>query len=349
MIVGGPGALDELIPRAWDRAKAGARAFVFTDDNVFAAWGEHVLEHLGAAAAAENVCVIRPGETSKTVGQLAQCWEWLAEHGARRNDFVVALGGGVVGDLAGFVAATYMRGISLWQIPTSLLAQVDSSVGGKTAVDLAAGKNLVGAFYQPELVVVEPATLRTLPDDEFVSGLGEVIKYGLLKGEELFALLDSASEGICARDPDVLDDVVRQCLDYKADVVEDDELDQGRRAVLNLGHTVGHALEKVLGYGTLSHGRAVGLGLLVATAISEDVLGLDPRVRARTSRMLAAFGLPQSIPLPPVKDVILAAAGDKKVIAGTTGFVGLAAIGAPVWGLDVSSRQLAEGLEVIRQ
>ncbi len=157
--------------------------FVVTDSNVDQAWGETVRGLLGAPARGERTLAVAAGERSKTVGSLERCWEWLASQGARRDDIVVALGGGVVGDLAGFAAATYQRGVGLWQIPTSLLAQVDSSVGGKTAVNLEAGKNLAGAFYQPGLVVVDPDTLATLPQAEFTNGLGEVVKYGLLSGE----------------------------------------------------------------------------------------------------------------------------------------------------------------------
>jgi 3-dehydroquinate synthase len=348
LIVGGPGALGELPAKARRCADSGSRIYLFSDDNVVPAWGDAVLSLLEPAAPRENVYSVPPGEPSKSVGQLARCWEWLADRGARRNDVVVALGGGVVGDLAGFVAATYMRGISLWQIPTSLLAQVDSSVGGKTAVDLEAGKNLIGAFYQPELVVVDPATLGTLPAEEFISGLGEVAKYGLLHSEELFGLLESRTADILERDEETLAVVVRACLDYKADIVEEDELDQGRRALLNLGHTVGHALEKVIGYGRLSHGRAVALGLLCATAVSEDVLKLQPEVRDRTRSVLQRFGLPVTVDLPPVEQLLAATANDKKVAAGSNNFVGLAAIGAPVWGLDVSTAQLAKAMEVVR-
>jgi 3-dehydroquinate synthase len=348
LIVGGPDALGELPARAQRCAASGSRIFLVSDDNVLGLWGETVLGLLEPAASGGNVYSVPPGEPSKSVAQLARCWEWLAARGAHRNDIVVALGGGVVGDLAGFVAATYMRGVSLWQIPTSLLAQVDSSVGGKTAVDLEAGKNLVGAFYQPELVVVDPATLGTLPPEEFVSGLGEVAKYGLLHGEELFSLLESRVTDILDRDEETLAVVVRACLDYKADVVEEDELDQGRRAVLNLGHTVGHALEKAIGFGRLSHGRAVALGLLCATAVSEEVLTLQPDVRGRTRILLERFGLPVSVDLPPLEELLAAAAKDKKVAAGASNFVGLAAIGAPVWGVDISTRQLANAMEVIR-
>jgi 3-dehydroquinate synthase len=321
--------------------------FVITDESVQKAWGASVLERLGAVARPEDVLSVLPGEKSKSIESLAACWEWLAARGARRNDVVVALGGGVVGDLAGFAAATYLRGVPLWQIPTTLLAQVDSSVGGKTAVNLSAGKNLVGVFYQPELVVVDSRTLTTLPNEEYVGGLGEVVKYGLLHGEVFFSVLEESIDAINARDRQVMDRVVKACLDYKVDVVDEDEFDQGRRAVLNLGHTAAHALEKTMGYGALSHGRAVGLGLLVACALSEQVLSLDPQVRSRTRGLMGGLGLPVAIDLPSVESLLTAASHDKKVIAGSSGFVGLAAIGAPVWGVDVPAKQLGRALGVI--
>jgi 3-dehydroquinate synthase len=348
LVLGGPGALDRLPEQAANAARVGSRLFVFTDENVSAVWGLPILRLMGGAAHVDDVFVVPPGETSKSVTRLLECWDWLAARGARRNDIVVALGGGVVGDLAGFSAATYLRGLSLWQIPTTLLAQVDSSVGGKTGVNLEAGKNLVGSFYQPELVIADPATLATLPENEYVGGLGEVVKYGLLLGEDLFRVLEANSGAVTARDQEILGDLVHRCVEYKADVVDEDELDQGRRAVLNLGHTAAHALERTLGYGAISHGRAVALGLLVATELSEGLLGLDPKVRVRTRGLLETLGLPVSVELPPVESLVAAASRDKKVIAGTTGFVGLAAIGAPVWGVDVPSSRFAQALEVIR-
>ena len=347
LVVVGVGALDLLASRAAQTAEEGRRLLVVTDENVRAAWGETIVTLLGPALRAGDVFVVPPGEASKSSATLTACWDWLAERGCRRDDIVVAVGGGVVGDLAGFAAATYQRGIGLWQIPTTLLAQVDSSVGGKTAINLSAGKNLVGAFYQPDLVVVDPVTLSTLPDGEYRGGLGEVAKYGLLD-TDLFELVEKESDVIAERDPEAVASLVRRCIDYKASVVEEDELDRGRRAVLNLGHTVGHALEVTTGYGSLSHGTAVALGLLVALAVSERTLGLDAQVRERTSRLLASWSLPVAISLPPVSSLLLAMAKDKKVTAGTTGFVGLRQLGEPVWGLSVSADILTGALEVIR-
>jgi shikimate kinase/3-dehydroquinate synthase len=347
-LFGGKGALGSLGAHASSAHLAGSRLFVITDENVMAAWGDHVLPLLDEVSPSDPVLVIEPGEGSKSAGTAERCWDWLAEQGARRGDAVVALGGGVVGDLAGFVAATYHRGMSLWQIPTSLLAQVDSSVGGKTAINLSAGKNLVGAFYQPDLVLADPATLNTLPDHEYISGLGEVVKYGLLTSATFFAELEGHSEAVEAKDLNVVGGIVKDCIAYKARIVEEDEFDRGRRAVLNLGHTTAHALEVTGGYGSISHGRAVALGLLVALAVSERLLGLDPAIRERTRLLLAKLGLPTATQLSNTDQFLAAATRDKKVTTGSTGFVGLRTLGDPVSGLDVPGAVLVEALEVIR-
>ena len=348
IIVGGKGALDSLAPRAAGVRAAGSRLFVLTDSNVMDAWGDQVLQLMGLSRS-DAALVVEPGESSKSITTLEQCWNWLADRGAHRDDVIVALGGGVVGDLAGFVAATYQRGVSLWQIPTSLLAQVDSSVGGKTAINLEAGKNLVGSFYQPDVVVADPCVLATLPDDEFVAGLGEVVKCALLASPALFNRLEEVAEAVRRRDPAVISEMVRRCVFYKSEVVEEDEREAGGRAVLNLGHTTAHALEVTQGYGVLQHGTAVALGLLVSLAVSERLLGLDPRVSDRTRLLLRTLGLPTTIRLPEVHDLLSAARHDKKARAGSTGFVGLAGIGTPVWRVDLPDDVFSQALEVIRE
>ena len=268
LIVGGTDALASLTSEAAAAHAGGSRLFVITDKNVMAAWGAKIVSLLGDSPA-DGVFVVEPGEASKSVITLERCWDWLADRGARRDDVVVALGGGVVGDLAGFAAATYQRGVSLWQIPTTLLAQVDSSVGGKTAVDLGAGKNLVGAFYQADLVVVDPATLTTLSHEDYVGGLGEVVKHALLMSPAVLAGLEADAQRIVTRDLTVVGRVVKESIGYKVSIVEGDEKERGERAVLNLGHTVAHAIEVVEGFGSIAHGHAVALGLLAALALSE--------------------------------------------------------------------------------
>ena len=346
-IVGGAGALAELRRAASQVATDRARVFIITDAHVESAWAGPVTAEIAAAGAPRDVLILPPGEATKGIETAASCWEWLARRGARRDDVVLALGGGVIGDLAGFVAATYMRGVRLWQVPTSLLAQVDSSVGGKVAVDLRAGKNLVGAFYQPDLVVVDPQLLTTLPAAELHAGLGEVVKYGLLEGGELLIRLERGADGLLARDAIVLGEVIQRCVAYKARAVESDELDLGPRAVLNLGHTVAHALELTQGYGALAHGVAVGLGTLAALSVSEQVVGLDEEVRERAAAILARLGLPRTVVIPDAVAVLRATGLDKKVSGHGRGFVCLRALGEPVWGIDVSDDVLLRALEVI--
>jgi shikimate kinase/3-dehydroquinate synthase len=348
LIVGGEDALSFLAARAAHVLENGGRLHLVTDKNVMQAWGERVVADLGGMSP-DAPLVVDPGEESKSPASLGRCWDWLADRGARRQDVVVALGGGVVGDLAGFAAATYHRGVALWQVPTTLLAQVDSSVGGKTAVNLPAGKNLVGAFYQPDLVVIDPATLATLPAHEYLGGLGEVVKHALLSSADALDRLESVAKAVRDRERTAVNLLLKRNVAVKAAIVEQDEREAGRRAVLNLGHTTAHAVELLLGYGKMSHGQAVALGLLVALAVSETVLGLDSGVRARTKALLGGLGLETSAVLPSADALCVAAARDKKVRADTSGFVGLRAVGEPVWGMDVPSAVLASALEVIRR
>jgi shikimate kinase/3-dehydroquinate synthase len=345
IIIGGVGSLSTLGWQA-ERLRDGRMGVhVITDANVLTAQGKRVLGALGGSSEA---LVLDPGEGSKSVAGLGRCWNWLAERRARRDDVVVALGGGVIGDIAGFAAATYQRGVSVWQIPTSLIAQVDSSVGGKTAVNLDAGKNLVGAFYQPDLVVIDPELLGTLPDVEYTGGMGEVVKHALLSSLAGVKWLEQNSESVRKRDECTLSELVKRNVWLKAGVVEEDERESGRRVVLNLGHTTAHALEAALGYGRVSHGQAVALGLLVSLAVSERMLGLDKAVRKRTEALLRELGLRVSMELPAVDALLNAASRDKKVKSGSSGFVGLRAVGDPVWGIDVPARVFEEALEVIR-
>ena len=348
--MGGPGVMAAASEFGLRLRQEGARLFAVTDEHVQGAWGERLaglVDSVDPGAGQVRVLVLPAGESTKNVRNLEKCWEWLAAGGCRRDDVLLAFGGGVIGDLAGFAAATYQRGIRLWQVPTSLLAQVDSSVGGKTAVNLAVAKNLVGAFYQPDLVMIDPVLLSTLPSPEYANGLGEVVKYGLLMGSPFFEGLHSEADLLLERKVETLAGIVKRCVHYKAEVVEKDERDLGGRAVLNLGHTTAHALEAVLGYGSIGHGEAVGLGLLVALRVSESRLGLDPGIRERTTAILARLGLPTRVQRPPLDRFLEAIGRDKKVTAGTSGFVGLSRLGEPVVGMNVSAEELVSALEVI--
>ena len=348
LIVGGSTALEELSRRAAEVISRGAALFVISDRSVWSEWGRLVADSVWSDPEREpTVLLLEPGEDAKSVGEATRCWEWLAAHHAHRDDVVVAVGGGVVGDLAGFVAATYLRGVDLWQVPTTLLAQVDSSVGGKVAVNLPAGKNLVGAFYQPTLVAAYPAFLSTLPPGEAGSGLGEVVKYALLSGESFLDLLEEEAEAILALEPEVTSLVVEKCVRLKAEVVGEDEREGGRRAILNLGHTIGHGLENVLGYGTLSHGAAVGLGLLVALSVSEAHVGLSPGLIPRVRGILAGFGLPTRLGGVRATDVLRAVLSDKKTTSQGLGFVCLEKPGSAVWGVRVAVDDLERHMGVI--
>lgn len=269
----------------------GKRIAVISDDRVFGYYGKTLLD--GLKEYWECATVILPhGEASKSIDCLPKVYRELLDAGISRSDLIVALGGGVVGDLAGFVAATYLRGIPFVQIPTSLLAQVDSSVGGKVAVDLKEGKNLVGAFYQPEKVLIDPDVLKTLPERYIHDGMGEVIKYGCIKDAALFDILEQAEnfEGLEKN----LSEVIYRCVDIKRKVVEEDQFDTGERMLLNFGHTLAHAIEQKFAYERESHGEAVAIGMYQITRISEEN-GFTTRGSAdKIRKILESYGLPIS-------------------------------------------------------
>jgi 3-dehydroquinate synthase len=297
-------------------------AIVITDENV---------EEPHATALAENVVddgvridliIIEPGETSKSVGVADRLWQQLLDLEADRKTVVIAAGGGVIGDLAGFVAATYARGLTFVQVPTTLLAQVDSSVGGKVGVNLPTAKNMVGAFWQPSLVLIDTQVLKTLAEREYRAGLGEVVKYGVILDSEFFEYLEQNVEGLLARDDDVLRHVVSRCCRLKADVVENDEREEsGLRAILNYGHTFGHALEAVTGYEQLLHGEGVAIGMICASRLAERLGRIDPSITTRQHNLLTALGLPVDVPDVDQEAVVEAMQRDKKVAHGKLRFV----------------------------
>jgi 3-dehydroquinate synthase len=275
-----------------------------------------------------------------------RCYEQLAKHRLERKSFILALGGGVVGDLAGFVAATYLRGIDFVQVPTTLLAQVDSSVGGKVGVNLTAGKNLVGAFHQPRLVLCDVDTLDTLPNRELRAGLAEVIKYGIIYDRAFFERLENDLPLLLKLDPATASEVVARCCEIKAEVVSKDERESGLRAILNFGHTVGHALEAISGYGKYLHGEAIAIGQVAATRLSNTLTGLDAREAFRIEEVFTRAGLPTHVRLKKRDLTRLARAMqlDKKVSGGDVRFVLAKRIGEVVWGQTVP---LAEVMKAI--
>ncbi|MBS0380094.1 MAG: 3-dehydroquinate synthase [Proteobacteria bacterium] len=272
--------------------------------------------------------ILPDGEEHKTLANAARVLDVLIANRFARDCAVLALGGGVVGDLAGFVAACYQRGVAFVQVPTTLLAQVDSSVGGKTAVNHPGGKNLIGAFHQPHLVVSDTATLTTLPARELRAGLAEVIKYGLICDPELFAWLEGNMPALLARDPAALAHVIRRSCQIKSAIVARDEREEGERALLNLGHTFGHAAESATAYREWLHGEAVGAGLVMAAAMSRECGLLDPAQAERVRRLVELTGLPtrvQSVAPPVLLEHMRI---DKKVLEGRLRLVLLKAIGA---------------------
>lgn len=286
------------------------------DSSVAEPYGVSVDTALARAGHSVKAFTVPSGETSKSWSIAGELLEGMAQQHLDRTCVVVALGGGVIGDLAGFVSAVYLRGVSFVQVPTTLLAMVDSSVGGKTGVDLAAGKNLAGAFKQPLLVVADTAVLTTLPDAEWQSGLAEVAKTAVLAGDEFMAWLENSADRMVARDPMVVTEAVQRCVHYKAAVVARDEQEEGPRECLNYGHTLGHALEKVLGYGTVTHGAAVAEGMRFAARLSVQLAGADPAFVKRQDRLLDALGLiPMRADARP-KVLLDAMRGDKKARAG---------------------------------
>jgi 3-dehydroquinate synthase len=297
----------------------------------------------------EPVLVTVPaGEPSKCLATAQDCYERLAAHRLERDSFVVALGGGVVGDLAGFLAATYLRGLALVQVPTSLLAQVDSSVGGKVGLNLKAAKNLVGAFHQPRLVLCDLETLDTLPDREYRSGLSEVIKYGVVYDARLFAILEKQMEPLRRRDDDLLGKVVARCCTIKAEVVVQDEREGGLRAILNFGHTVGHALEATCGYGRFLHGEAIAIGQVAAAALSQSLMGLPADATQRIVNLILRAGLPTTLALSRSQQdrVIQAMALDKKAAGGQVRFVLAEKIGKVVYGIPVPTDRVRAALAI---
>jgi shikimate kinase/3-dehydroquinate synthase len=320
----GSGLLTEH--RFWPPTVPGRRVVV-TDYNA----GRHYTEFLEPVFARVP---IMPGEQSKTVAHAEIVWTEMVRHGLTRSDVVVALGGGVVGDLAGFCAATYQRGVRYVQVPTTLVAQVDSAYGGKTGVDLAEAKNYVGAFHQPAAVICDPLTLSTLPLAELSAGAAEVIKTGLIAGGGLWELLEDGAE---VTDPDV----IRRCILTKLRIVAQDERDQGLRALLNLGHTVGHAIETATGYARYRHGEAVGLGLLAELRLSQA-----GELRERVRQMMVAQGLPTHLEDADVEAVVSATSRDKKRLGeGSVPFVLCQAPGRPILGQPVDPGDLRAAVE----
>ena len=319
----GQGLLPAVGPAV--HAAGGRRAIVIADAAVAGTHAAAVDASLQAAGVHVATLVVPSGEGSKSIAEAGRLWDALAARAVDRRTHVLAVGGGVVGDLAGFVAATFGRGLAFWQVPTTVVAQVDSAIGGKTGINLAGGKNLVGAFWQPAGVVADIDTLATLPAREFVSGFAEVVKYGMILDAAFFTWLEGNVGPLLAREPAALMHAVERSAALKAGVVERDERElTGLRAVLNYGHTFAHAYETAAGYGTLLHGEAVAIGMARAARLARDMGRISDELVARQDRLLLGLGLPIAPPPGvnlPADDLLAIMGRDKKAVGGELRFV----------------------------
>ena len=291
-----PGSINELSESKIFEDVEHRKIFLVTDQQVERLYLDSVQKQLNSLASSVQTFSIPVGEPSKSIAHATELWKWMVDEEADRKSVVVALGGGVVGDLAGFVAATFARGVDFIQIPTSLLAQVDSSVGGKVGINLPAAKNIVGAFWQPKAVLVDPAVLETLGARDYVAGLAEVIKYGVIMDADFFDLLEANVDQLKSRSVEFLSEVVARCCELKAEVVIEDEREAGRRAILNYGHTFGHAIESVFGYGKFLHGEAISIGMHSAAKLANRLKMVDDAMVQRQRNLFNALGLPTELP-----------------------------------------------------
>ena len=309
------------LPAALQAMGTQGRIFIVTDSSVGSLYAGAARDLLAGAGLEPFIFTVPAGEGSKSFACFQQIIGWLVEHHAERSEPVVALGGGVVGDLTGFVAASYRRGVPLVQVPTTLLAQIDSAIGGKTGINHPLGKNLIGAFYQPELIFADPSMLLTLPERAYREGWAEIVKTGVILDVELFTMLEERLADLERRDADLLTHVVARCIRIKMDVVQGDERDGGLRNLLNYGHTFGHALETITEYGTWLHGEAVSIGMEVAgrIAVVRGLISEDDLTRQR--KLLQAIGLPIACPGVDGEAILIAMQNDKKVQAGRTRWI----------------------------
>jgi 3-dehydroquinate synthase len=318
---------------------------ILTDSTVSSLYGARVQQTLTTMGLRVDMIDFPPGEQSKDIQTCLRICDRMMDTGADRTSALIALGGGVVGDITGFVASIYMRGIPYIQVPTTLLAQVDSSIGGKTGVDVARGKNILGTFYQPKGVFIDLAFLKTLNPQEVKNGLAEVVKYGIIDDPELFSTLEARAADIKGRDMSLLKEIVTRSCRIKKGVVEIDEQEKGVRRILNFGHTIGHAIETESRY-TIPHGDAVSMGMAAATILSERMQYLSAQDKERIIALIKAIGLPDRIPANLKVDRILSRMkGDKKKAGDSINVVLLKKIGIPIITSDVPQRLIREAIE----
>ena len=343
----GWGALDDLGRRMRDAGLSGT-AYVISDESVLARYGERALASLRGVGFTADSMAVPPGETSKTLEMAGRLYDWLVAHRAERGHAIVALGGGVVGDLAGFVAATFLRGVPFVQAPTSLLAMVDASVGGKVAVNHREAKNSIGAFYQPRLVLADVSTLSTLPPRELTSGWAEVIKHGAILDAALFALFEEKADALKALEPRLAAEIIGRSVAIKARVASEDEKETtGLRTLLNYGHTIGHALEAATSYEGYLHGEAIAVGMVGAAIISQRMGLLTPDAVERLRKLLQRFGLPVAAPGVSRSAILHAMALDKKVEGKAIKWVVLEGIGRAAVRRDVPEADVMAALQAL--
>jgi 3-dehydroquinate synthase len=324
------------------------KVLIVTDENVSGLYCKEIEKMLQSLDVKTFTAAVPPGEASKSLQKAEELYSEALKAGLERNSLIIALGGGVIGDLAGFVASTYMRGIPFVQIPTSLLAQVDSSIGGKVAINHPLAKNIIGSFYQPKCVLMNISTLITLPERELSAGMAELIKHGLIRDEKLLIWLENHIKQIMARDISLLTEAISRSCEIKADVVSQDEKEQGLRAILNFGHTIGHAVEAACGYGICIHGEAVSIGM-VAEAYIAKILGLiDGEYIARMKRVLTSAGLPVDVPDLDSSLLLELMQHDKKNANGKIVFVLPVGPGKVEVFRDVDKKVILEALERAR-
>ena len=323
------------------------KVLIVTDENIFNIYGETLRKIFTKYEVNFEIEIIPAGETSKNLDNAEKLYTCAIESHLDRKSVILAIGGGVVGDLAGFVAATYLRGVNFIQVPTTLLAQVDSSVGGKTAVNHKLGKNLIGAFYQPKAVFIDLETLKTLPEREIKSGLGEVVKYGIIRDEKFLAYLENNVEKILNRDAEIFSEIVRRSCEIKAEVVGKDEKESGLRRILNFGHTIAHAVEEETNYKKYRHGEAVSIGMMGAAFISEELGKISAAEVQRLKNLLESLKLETSCENLDADKIYKATFRDKKTLGGKINWVLMKNFGEVEISSDVSENVVKNSLKKI--
>ena len=336
-----PALLHALIP-------SHSKVFVVSSPPILKLWGDLLIGSLSDAGLSLALLEMADGETSKRLSAVEKLARKMVSLGADRRSIIIALGGGVVGDVAGFLASIFMRGIPVIQIPTTLVAQVDSAIGGKTGVNLASGKNLIGTFHQPLAVLADPEVLSTLPDREYRSGLFEAMKYGVIRNPQIFELMETKRDALLRRDSEFLEQLIVECVKVKADVVSADEQEAGERRILNFGHTIGHALESASGYKHFLHGEAVGWGMIAAAVIGKSINVTDTNLAQRIIAIVLGYG-----PLPEVnvdgKRILKSLQSDKKTMGGVPHFILPTSIGKVEVVNTVPKSTVLEAVEEIKR